>query len=525
MSNPTIVVVNTPRPSYFVRHWRGELSLPLSYWINGWIATIAIIVAAEFATAFQPVDGTVAAAVVLSFTWASIIAATVWQVVGTWRSAGKHTSRGGTRFWAGAARLMIAITVVQTVPTIVKQGIPQVYEYWRIALGDPGIGAHELHVLRGGTELEFDGGLTFGVTDEIKTVLDANPAIRAIHLNSGGGRVVEARKLRDLIRQRGLVTYVATRCASACTIAYMGGVQRFISREGELGFHRGRSPGATESDLDATNAEDRQALIVMGVAAWFADHAYSTPADSMWWPTADELKRANVITGIASLTEFAVSGTSVPPIDDAIDKALLAVPLYAVIREVSPATYGKMRAVMADAPRKGWSEADTMTMVQSQFMPLLWEYVPLASDDDVLAMSHIAATKIEQLGAKNADACYGFLMPRPGDPLVPVAQYVSPDVIARELVVAVDVIRSAVASPHAVPSQQDVAVTLRAVMAQLVAEYGEGGVAALAHMDAPNADHAQTCRISAGLYEAIFSLPANEQSPLLRYMYSANKKT
>ena len=94
-------------------------------------------------------------------------------------------------------------------------------------------------------------------------------------------------------------------------------------------------------------------------------------------------------------------------------------PLYAVIRDVSPTTYSKMRAVMADAPRKGWSEADTTTMVQSQFMPLLWDYVPLAADDDVLAMSHIAATKLEQLGAKNADACYGFLMPRPGDPLVP----------------------------------------------------------------------------------------------------------
>ena len=50
----------------------------------------------------------------------------------------------------------------------------------------------------------------------------------------------------------------------------------------------------------------------MGAAEWFAAHAYSTPANSMWWPTEDELKRANVITGIASLTDFAVAGTSSP---------------------------------------------------------------------------------------------------------------------------------------------------------------------------------------------------------------------
>ena len=257
MSSTTTVVVETPRASYLVRHWRGDLSLPLSYWINGWLATIAVAIVGVLASEFQPVDGTTVAAIALSLTWLSIAGATLWQVVGTWRSAGKHTSRGGSRFWAGAARVMVAITVVNSAAAIINKGVPQVSEYWRIALGDPGIGAHELHVLRGGTELAFEGGLTFGVTDEIKTALDANPAIRAIHLNSGGGRVAEARKLRDLIRQRGLVTY-ATRCASACTIAYMGGVQRFISQDGKLGFHRGRFPGITDSELDATNAADRQ---------------------------------------------------------------------------------------------------------------------------------------------------------------------------------------------------------------------------------------------------------------------------
>ena len=54
--------------------------------------------------------------------------------------------------------------------------------------------------------------------------------------------------------------------------------------------------------------------------------------------------------------------------------------------------------------------------------------------------------------------------------------------------------------------------------AQLVAEYGEGDLAVLAHTDAPNTDHAQICRISTGLYEDVFTLPENEQLPLLRYM-------
>jgi len=27
--------------NYFIRHWRGELSLPVSYWVNGFLALIA----------------------------------------------------------------------------------------------------------------------------------------------------------------------------------------------------------------------------------------------------------------------------------------------------------------------------------------------------------------------------------------------------------------------------------------------------------------------------------------------------
>ena len=69
----------------------------------------------------------------------------------------------------------------------------------------------------------------------------------------------------------------------------MGGIQRFIAPEAKLGFHRGSFPGVADSELAEENDADRQWLISIGVPAWFADRAYSTPSGSMWWPTSEEL--------------------------------------------------------------------------------------------------------------------------------------------------------------------------------------------------------------------------------------------
>jgi hypothetical protein len=146
--------------------------------------------------------------------------------------------------------------------------MPRLVEYWRIAAGDPEVGRHELRILRGGRELEYAGGITFGVTDEVRRLLDADPEIRVIHLDSLGGRVGEARKLRDLIRQQQLVTYTASEYVSVCTIAFMGGVQRFAAVDAALGFHRGGFPGFTEGELADVNDEHRQWLIRARGRSW-----------------------------------------------------------------------------------------------------------------------------------------------------------------------------------------------------------------------------------------------------------------
>jgi hypothetical protein len=61
-----------------------------------------------------------------------------------------------------------------------------------------------------------------------------------------------------MIQQRRLATRVEAGCASACTIAFLGGVERSISPGGRLGFHRASFPGMGDSDMYESNRDLRR---------------------------------------------------------------------------------------------------------------------------------------------------------------------------------------------------------------------------------------------------------------------------
>ena len=68
--------------------------------------------------------------------WAVLLLLTVWQQVGIWRSAGKHQSRGGTAFWAGAAKFMVVLGVLGSASVFLTKGVPQINELTKLAFGD-----------------------------------------------------------------------------------------------------------------------------------------------------------------------------------------------------------------------------------------------------------------------------------------------------------------------------------------------------------------------------------------------------
>jgi hypothetical protein len=286
--------------NYIARHWRGELSLPVSYWLNGILGGAAVGVtvgvlayATDRGGDAQPMLWLLS----LIVTWIIAALLTIWQAVGVWRSATRYR-QGGKRFWGGAAKTLVLLGVVQLAANFVMVGTAQLAGIYEIVTGDARVGPHEFHILANGQTLEFSGGITFGVTQELERFLDAMAGVRTVRLNSTGGRILEAQKMSDLIRSRNLSTFVAGDCLSACTIVFLGGKERFMLPTARFGFHQPAFRGMTAADRNAAIATEQLRLQRFGLSSAFAARATSASPSGMWYPDQDELLRERVVTRV-----------------------------------------------------------------------------------------------------------------------------------------------------------------------------------------------------------------------------------
>jgi hypothetical protein len=150
----------------------------------------------------------------------------------------------------------------------------------------------------------LSGGIKEGISEEFLTVLDAVNSIEVVHLNLyEGGVVSEAMQLRKIIDEKKLNTYVSGECVSACTIAFIAGNERFLNHQGRLGFHTYSMPGVKDDDMDQTT--NKSYLRKRGISDGFISKVFNTPRDEMWYPTADELVKANVVHRVVDGTQFA----------------------------------------------------------------------------------------------------------------------------------------------------------------------------------------------------------------------------
>jgi len=124
--------------NYIARHWRGELSLPISYWINGFLANITIVIIAtiitksDLKTDFRP---EIALSSII-LVWTTGLLIFVWQLVGVWRSATNYKIANPTKSWGGLAKFIMILALLRTVGDFTQHGIPQINEYYKIYAGD-----------------------------------------------------------------------------------------------------------------------------------------------------------------------------------------------------------------------------------------------------------------------------------------------------------------------------------------------------------------------------------------------------
>jgi len=273
---------------WVLRHWRGLLPLPVSFWANGSLGILLLLSIAYVAKRLIfPLYNPYLDLVGYLGQSVAALAILIWWLVGTWRSA---TIRGNV--WSKIAKVVIALVVVRNVFSIpsVVAGIDSAISNIR---EDPQWGPRGAR-MAGTTEVEIYGGITRSVPLALEEAIKSNPKISVVRLSSKGGRASAAYKLRNLIRDHGLDTLVSTECSSYCVVAFLGGKHRWMERNARMGFHRAQFGGQSAEDADKIARGEMEAA---GIAPAFLSKVFTTPPESIWYPSYEELQNAGVVTG------------------------------------------------------------------------------------------------------------------------------------------------------------------------------------------------------------------------------------
>lgn len=396
--------------NYVARHWRGELPLGVSYWVN--LVLAATVAPAVLLHAFSVAAGErLPLRAVASIFVLYVLAALglwLWGAAGVWRSAGRHVERGGRAGWALAAKVAVAIGAISTATHLYTRYGPQLVEFGLIAAGRDPIGEFTVRLLSDGQSVQVRGALREGSAEEIRRVLDTAPAVKTIVLSSQGGRLAEAKALAGLIRARGLDTYVEDMCSSACTFAFLAGKERVATRTARIGFH---APGFAGSDaaFEASGREfTRRIYAAAGLPDAFIEHALRVPNNEMWYPGRDELIQARVIT------RWSFGGESSAFASGVESKAELALQMR------QSATFKAIEARYPDifeaalergwaAKQKGANDAAVTAAIRSAVSEV---YARLLRDADDATLDSFAALMLRQAKAVRAvgyDVCERFL--------------------------------------------------------------------------------------------------------------------
>lgn len=507
--------------SYVGQHWRGELSLPVSYFVNvilvGIAATFVVVAVGNvFFSDYAPWPAFWALVAI----WAALAVLTIWQWVGVWRSADEHPKRGGSSFWAGAAKFMVVIGALQTTVVVSQNAIPQLRESFRIATGDPTVGPFHLRLINAGTEIEYIGGITFGSAEQLGNLLDAAPEVHTVHLSSHGGRVGEAEKIREIIRQRGLDTYVARECLSACTIAFLGGSKRYLHHRGRLGFHATSFPGVSDEDMRAGNRQIAAEAIAFGVTSSFANRAYLTSSDDMWFPTVDELTQSGFVTDIAT-GQFAISGFGYSTSREKIAAASMDVSLLSALRLNEPDAFEQFVDVFYEGWRRGQPEALVFQQSRGILSSLIAKYAPSASNEALIMLGGVLLDEIDAIRSRDPIACHAFLVPE-NNLAIDLTQYLDSDLMARDLRASELVISSGMAKHRQTHTIDQLEALYTSLMFEISIQHGSSALIKLALLydEDGKLPAAETCDTVFILYKEVMNLPSDDAAALLRDMFS-----
>ena len=295
--------------SYLKAHWRGELSLGISLWIN-LLGGMLLVSCVEllYLSYFAGEPASLLSRTLLSLLLTRLIIYP-WQLIGFLRAVERdfleYRQLLKSRALQGLALLSLLFTLVDSLDVI------QSAVYYRHQLetyrGEQATVDYRLIVSPDGRELLVEGGLDIGITSAVRELLELHAGLESVVLDSEGGQIYEGRGLARVFMQHRLDTRVIGECSSACATAFIGGVHRSLGVNARLGFHQYKIDSSRHPrlipiyDLRKEQERDRALYRARGIDETFLRRMFDSTPDQIWFPDHQQLLDARIVHRIVAV--------------------------------------------------------------------------------------------------------------------------------------------------------------------------------------------------------------------------------
>lgn len=406
----TVATSATRSTNYLLRHWRGELPLAHAYWINGGLIVgggTVILSKLLNSPATEQLSLRLVATISIGFLLLSVLT-WLWSSVGIWRSALQNKARGGSAGWAIVAQVAVILGVLVMLGKLSGTIIPQLNEFTRIATGDDPLGKASISLMPDGKMILIKGMLGEGSAEKFRQIAEAAPAASGVHLESGGGRLLEAKKIADLVRARHFNTYTEAICASACTYVFIAGKERAATPNARIGFHQPSFVGLDADAQKEASSEMAEVYRKAGLPETFIQRAQATAAQDVWFPSRDELLQAKVLTRITLGGESSVLGAQLNSREELL-QAFREVSQFQAYERRFPGTIELMTDRAWAAKQRGGTDADVQNAAHSAIAGIMPQLLKTADDRILLQFAQLFVKEIVAARSISVEACGLFM--------------------------------------------------------------------------------------------------------------------
>ena len=495
---------------FILTHWRGEFSLPLSYWgISFLLVLILRITSQVLAGEVEAISTSLTAtAWVLYFFYAFLFCLLVWSYVGTWRSASKYAAEKKPFIWSALAKFAIVSGVIQITSAFILQEAPILKAFSPYLLGADTKQTIKVDVLDGGHTLKLSGLFGNGSYNVVKKSLDGNPEIKKIYLDSNGGLYKEVSLIAESILSRRIDTYVEDKCLSFCTIVFLSGYNRYSTPAARFGFHAPSIKGASQFD-DEFNIDSKKLYSKLRVPQEFINRIYSTPNSDMWYPSYQELIDAGIVNKLSFGGESnSIAGLFNKPKDE-LRAALASDKFFSAHEHKFPGFLDKVIDISLPLAKQGKSDADILNAIRGYASTLQTKAIAMSTPEIRARFVSLAVKQSKEASKYGGEACYRLLKST-----LDVTKVFPKELINEELNLTTEALSSNFIRPIGYSTE-----TFNSLSPSLFAAMTPAEVNAIAE---PNPNQVQSsCPALIKFYEAIDKMPAKNKDIVIYGLLSS----